>query len=430
MVEKFLRLAVKDLFKINRSITGNGVRQTLRIYQNHFKNLKIRKIKCGTKVFDWQIPEEWNVSDAYVLDRFNKKIINFKNSNLHLVGYSLPVNKLFSKAELFKHLHSLPAQPEAIPYVTSYYKKNWGFCLKNSQKVNFDKTYNSKDKFKVVIKSSFKKKGYLNYGELIIKGKSKQEILISTYICHPSMANNELSGSIVSLSLIDYFKKKKPEKTLRFIFVPETIGSIAFIQMNFFHLKQNLIGGYNLSCVGDEREHSCILTKYKNKPTDKALVSAYKKLKINFKKYSFLKRGSDERQFNHPGVDLPIATICRSKFNEYPEYHTSLDNFNLVTKKGLFGAFKVAKAAINNLQKTIIPQCKTICEPQLSKKNLHKNVSIKTNFNNKNFTKNLLSFLQYSDGTNDIDQISNFLNLNKKNTNKIYTILKKNNLIQ
>ena len=244
------------------------------------------------------------------------------------------------------------------------------------------------------------------------------------------MANNELSGSIVSLSLIDYFKKRKNNKTLRFIFIPETIGSISYINKNFKHLKKYVIGGYNLSCIGDERKHSCIFTKYGNKLTDKALVNAYKKLKINFKKYSFLQRGSDERQFNHSGVNLPIATICRSKFFEYPEYHTSLDDFKLVTKKGLNGGFKVAKEAINNLQKIIVPISKTICEPQLGKRGLYKNISIKTQFSYKNFTKNLLSFLQYSDGTNDLDQISNYLNITKIQTNKIYFILKKNRLVE
>ncbi len=430
MVEKFLKIAIKDLFKINRSITGSGLRKTLKIYKDNFKELKIKKIRCGTRVYDWKIPSEWNVADAFVLDKYNKKIIDFKKNNLHLVGYSTAKKQFIKKEELLKHLHSLPNQPNAIPYVTSYYQKNWGFCVTDIQKKTIKKNYTKKDKFKVIIKSSFSKKGFLNYGELIIRGKSKQEILISTYICHPSMANNELSGSIVSLSLIDYFKKRKNNKTLRFIFIPETIGSISYINKNFKHLKKYVIGGYNLSCIGDERKHSCIFTKYGNKLTDKALVNAYKKLKINFKKYSFLQRGSDERQFNHSGVNLPIATICRSKFFEYPEYHTSLDDFKLVTKKGLNGGFKVAKEAINNLQKIIVPISKTICEPQLGKRGLYKNISIKTQFSYKNFTKNLLSFLQYSDGTNDLDQISNYLNITKIQTNKIYFILKKNRLVE
>ena len=190
---------------------------------------------------------------------------------------------------MFEHLHSLPKQPNAIPYVTSYYKKNWGFCVSDNEKIFFKKRYKNKDKFKVVVKSSFNNSGNLNYGELVLKGKSSKEILITTYICHPSMANNELSGSLVSLSLIDYFKKRKLDKTLRFIFIPETIGSIIYINENFKKIKKNFIGGYNLSCIGDERKYSCVLSKYQNSITDKCLLEAYKKLKIKFTKYSFFK---------------------------------------------------------------------------------------------------------------------------------------------
>lgn len=428
--KKFYNLAKKKLFKICRSITGEGVRKTLKIYKSYFPSLKIKSIPSNSTVFDWKIPPEWNITDAYILDKYKKKIVDFQNSNLHLVGYSVPINKRLNRRELFKHLHSLPKQPNAIPYVTSYYKKNWGFCVTHNEKKKFEKKYKATDNFLVVIKSSFKKKGILNYGELLIKGKTKKEILISTYICHPSMANNELSGSIVSLSLIDFFKKKKLDKSLRFIFIPETIGAIAYINKNLNYLKKNYLGGYNLSCIGDERKHSCVFSKYGNSLTDKYLSEAYKKLKIKFKSYSFLKRGSDERQFNSPGINLPMATICRSKFTEFPEYHTSLDNFKLVTEKGTNGGFKVAKEAINIFQKSIIPKTTTICEPKLSKRGLHKNISIKTNYKYKNKTKNLLSFIQYADGTNDLEQISKYLKLEKKQAYKLFLILKKNKLVE
>ncbi len=429
-VKKFYKLGKTELFKICRSITGDGVRKTLKIYRRHFTNLKIREVISGTKVFDWKVPPEWNVRDAYVIDNSNKKIIDFKKNNLHLVSYSIPVKKVLKKVDFLKHLHSLPKQPKAIPYVTSYYKKYWGFCVTDKKKKLFEKKYKKSDKFRIVINSSFKKKGHLTYGELIIPGKSKKEILISTYICHPSMANNELSGSIVSLSLINFFRRKKPDKTLRFIFIPETIGSITYIYKNLDCLKNNIIGGYNLSCIGDDRNHSCVLSKYGDSLSDKSLIKAYKKLKIKFTRYSYLQRGSDERQFNYPGVDLPIAAICRSKFGEYPEYHTSLDDFDLVTEKGVYGGFKVAKEAINNLQKKIIPRSLTICEPKLSNKGLHKDISIKSGYNYRGFTKSLLSFLQYSDGTNDIDEISKFLRIKKKQTKKLYQILKSKKLVE
>ena len=430
ITKKFYKIAKNELFNICRSITGDGVRKTLKIYKKNFPKLKIKSIRSGTKVFDWTVPSEWNIKDAYILDKNNKKIVNFKNNNLHIVSYSKPLNKIISKNELFKKLHSLKNQPTAIPYVTSYYKKDWGFCISHKEKLKFNNQYKTNDKFRVVINSSLNKSGKLNYGELFIKGKSDEEILISTYICHPSMANNELSGSIVSLSLIDYFKKKKINKSLRFIFIPETIGSIIFINKNFHNLKKNFIGGYNLSCIGDERNYSCILSKYGNSQVDYSLLQAFEKLRIKFKKYSFLKRGSDERQFNHPGVDFPMATICRSKFFEYPEYHTSLDDFNLVTEKGINGGFKVAKEAIKILMNKIIPKSLTICEPRLGKRGLYKNLSIKSNYSYRNITKNLLSFLQDSDGKNDLKQIAEYLKISKKKSHKIYLILKKNKLVR
>ena len=226
----YFNLGKNVLFPICRSLTGSGVRKTLKIIKKEFSNLEIKKIKSGTKVFDWNIPPEWNVASAYVLDKYGNKIIDFKNHNLHLIGYSIPVNKVIKKKELLKNLYFLKNQPSAIPYITSYYKKRWGFCLTFNQYKKIKNKYSKNDNFKVVINSRLNKKGYLNYGELILKGQSTQEILISTYVCHPSMANNELSGPIVSMGLIDHFSKiKNLKKTLRFLFIPETIGSISYL---------------------------------------------------------------------------------------------------------------------------------------------------------------------------------------------------------
>ncbi len=427
MIEKYYKIAKNTLFSINRSLTGRGVIKTLRIIQKEFPKLKIKKIKSGTKVFDWNIPPEWNITDAYVLDKNGLKIIDLKKNNLHLVGYSTPLKKTLTKKDLFKNLYFLKKQPKAIPYITSYYKKRWGFCISFNQFKQFDKKYSLKDKFKVVINSSLKNNGKLNYGELILKGKSKQEILISTYICHPSMANNELSGPIVSMGLINHFKKQKLDKTLRFIFIPETIGSISYLSMNLNYLKENVIGGYNLSCIGDDRQYSCMFSKYQNSPSDEAIIEAYKKLKIkNYKIYSFLKRGSDERQYNSPGVDLKISSIFRTKYGEYPEYHTSLDNFNLVTLKGVTGGFKVTKKAIEILLKNIYPKNKVICEPQMSKRGLYSTLSIKKVYK---LTRGYLDFLQYADGTNSLEKISSFIKLDLNSVKKINFILQKNKLI-
>ena len=426
-IKKYYNIAKTKLFPITRSLTGDGVKKTLNIIQKELPKLKIKKFKSGTKVFDWNIPEEWNVTDAYVIDKYNNRIIDFKKNNLHLVGYSIPIKKNITKKELFKNLYFLKNQPKAIPYITSYYKRRWGFCISYNEYKILDKRYSLNDKFKVVINSNLNKKGNLNYGELILKGKSKKEILISTYICHPSMANNELSGPIVSMGLINYFKNKKLNKTLRFVFIPETIGSISYLSKNLKYLKENVIGGYNLSCIGDERQHSCMFSKYQNSLSDEAVIEAYKLLKIkNYKVYPFLKRGSDERQYNSPGIDLKISSIFRTKYGEYPEYHTSLDNFNLVTLKGCVGGFNVARKSIEILLERIYPKCKIMCEPQMGKRGLYPTLSTK---NENKLTRSYLDFLQYADGTNSLEKISNLIKLELNSVKKINSILFKNNLI-
>ena len=417
----------EDLFPICRSISGKGVRKSLKYLKKILPDLKIKEINSGSKVYDWIVPDEWEIKDAYIKSENGKKIVDFKKNNLHLVGYSIPINKNITKRELFKNLYFLRNQPNAIPYITSYYKRRWGFCISYNEYKILDKRYSYNDKFKVVINSNLNKKGNLNYGELILKGKSKKEILISTYICHPSMANNELSGPIVSMGLINNFKNKKLNKTLRFIFIPETIGSISYLSKNIRHLKKNVIGGYNLSCIGDERQHSCMFSKYQNSPSDEAVIEAYKLLKIKkYKIYSFLKRGSDERQYNSPGVDLKISSIFRTKYGEYSEYHTSLDNFDLVTLKGCVGGFNVARKSIEILLERIYPKCKIICEPQMGKRGLYPTLSTK---NQKKLTRNYMNFLQYADGTNSLEKISNLIKLDLKSVKKIYIILLKNNLI-
>ena len=427
ITNRYFKIAKTKLFNINRSLTGDGVRKTLNIIKTEFSKLKIKKIKSGTKVFDWNIPEEWNVTDAYVIDKYNNKIIDFKKNNLHLVGYSIPIKKNITKKELLQNLYFLKKQPKAIPYITSYYKRRWGFCISYNDYKIFDKRYSLNDKFKVVINSNLNKKGNLNYGELILNGKSKEEILISTYICHPSMANNELSGPIVAMGLINYFKKKKLNKTLRFVFIPETIGSISYLSKNLKYLKENVIGGYNLTCIGDERQHSCMFSKYQNSPSDEAVIEAYKLLKIkNYKVYTFLKRGSDERQYNSPGIDLKISSIFRTKYGQYPEYHTSLDNFDLVTTKGCLGGFNVARKSIEILLKRIYPNSKIMCEPQMSKRGLYPTLSSK---NESKLSKSYMDFLQYADGTNSLEKISNLIKLDFKSVKKIYLILLKNKLV-
>ena len=424
-MNKYYNIAKNELFSICRSITGDGIRKSLNIIKNNFPKLKLIKIKSGEKIFDWKVPMEWNIKDAYVKDKKGNKIIDFKSNNLHVVNFSVPINKKISKKDLLCKLHSNKKKLNAIPYMTSYYEKNWGFCTTHKQKKEIKRAYKSKDKFNVVIKSKLKK-GNLVYGEYIIPGKSKKEILISTYLCHPSMANNELSGPIVSMGLIDYFKRKKNLKTIRFIFIPETIGSICFLKKNLNYLKKHLIGGFNLTCIGDERMYSYMPTIFGNTASDSSIEEAFKNLKIKFKKYNFIKdRGSDERQYNSPGVDLPIASIFRSKYGTYPEYHTSLDNFDIVTLKGVKQSLKVVVKAIQILLKKKVPIRNNLGEPHLSNNQYYKKLN-----NCLILRKNILDFLLLCDGRRDLQSISQILKISERNINSTYRLLIKMNLIR
>ena len=412
----------KKYFEIHRSITGKGVRKSLKLLKKEIPKLKIKKIKSGYKAFDWKIPAEWNIKKAYIADKKGKKIIDFKDNNLHIINYSSRINKFLSRTELLKHLFFRKSKPNAIPYITSYYKKFWGFCLSyNDFKKKFDQ-----NKYKVVIDSNLNKKGFLNYGELIINGKSKKEIIIHTYICHPSLANNETSGPIVCTYLAKYFLNKKNNYTLRFIFTPETIGAIAYIHKNYKYLKENVIGGYVITCVGDERNYSILESREKQSLSNKVAKEVFNKNNIDFKTFSFLERGSDERQYNSPGINLSIASIMRTKYGKFNEYHTSDDNFKLVTKQGLQDSFKIIKKIISEFDKRIIPIAKYKCEPFMSKRNLYPSLS--TGKIDK-LTNDLINFLAYSDGTKDLKEIGKIINVKNQKIKKIYNILKTNKLI-
>ncbi len=421
--KNFLTLG-KKLWPLNRSITGNGVNQTLKILKSYNNKLKIIKFKSGKKVFDWTIPNEWEVHEAWIKDENGKKIINFEDNNLHLVGYSSPIKKKLLLKQFKDKLHFHEKQPDAIPYVTSYYKKDWGFCLTYKQLKKMD----NKKKYEIFINSKLKK-GFLNCAEIYLPGRSKKEILFSTYICHPSMANNELSGPILSIFLSQWLKSKKNRKwSYRFIFVPETIGSIAYLSKNFQKLKKNVIGGYVLTCLGDERSYSFLPSKFKYSISDKIARHVLKKNVKSYEEYSWLESRSDEIQFCSPGIDLPIASLMRTKYGEYPEYHTSLDTFGkVVTLNGLKGSLKLLKKIVNEFEISNFPIANFKCEPQLGKKGLYPNLSKKNTI--KLDTRLIQYFLSYSDGQNSIIDIAKKCKVPYSKILKIEKILKKKKLI-
>lgn len=338
------------LWGMNRSITGAGVRATLLELKKLIPNLTINEVATGTSVFDWKIPKEWKVNDAYLISPSGDKLCAFKENNLHLVGYSTPIQARLSLRDLQKNIYSLPEQPTAIPYVTSYYKERWGFCMTQQQRDSL------KDgEYEVFIDSELFD-GSLTYGELFIKGKTDKEIFISTYICHPSMANNELSGPTVTAYLANWLASRVDNKySYRFVFVPETIGSIAYLSKNKDDLKSNVYAGFNVTCVGDNRDYSYLPSRNGMTISDRVAKHVLKHICPTYKAYKWADRGSDERQYCAPGIDLPIASIMRTKYGEYDEYHTSLDDLrSVVTPEGLMAVILHSNVQSRQLRRIAI----------------------------------------------------------------------------
>ena len=403
--EELYDLAGK-IFPICRSITGDGVRETLGILNEYLGkdglSFEITEVPSGSKVLDWTVPKEWRIRDAYVADESGKRVIDFQKNNLHVVGYSLPMDEWLSKEELGKIIYTQKDQPDVIPYVTSYYKERSGFCI--SQK---DWDALSEQKYHVVIDSELFD-GSLTYTDLVIPGVSEKEILITSYTCHPSMANNECSGPVLLVALARYVNSLKDRQyTYRFVLNPETIGSITYLSRNLEHLKKNVIAGVVLSCVGDDHHYSMIASRYANTLADKALETILCD-KENYEYYSFLKRGSDERQYNAPGIELPVVGFCRSKYGEFPEYHTSADNMSYVSAKGFEGSFEVMKDWINCLEWNGYYRMTVLGEPQLGKRGLYPTVSQKGSYDGVMAMMNLIT---YCDGRNDLFDLSDLIDV-------------------
>lgn len=413
----------KKLFPICRSITGDGVRRSLAMIRDLIPELEIVEVPSGTKCFDWIVPEEWNIIDAYIEDSKGKKIVSFHECNLHVVSYSIPVDKFLSLKELQKNLYSLPDKPDAIPYVMSYYKKHWGFCIQeNLRKTLVDDTYH------VVINSSLKN-GSLTYGEVFLPATTRetsQEVFLSTYICHPSLANNEISGPVVTTFLIDKLKKMKRNYSYRIIFIPETIGSIVYLSKHYLELKKNVVAGYNITCVGDDRTYSYLPSRNGDSLSDRIAKHVLNNVVRDYKQYSYLDRGSDERQYCWPGIDLPIATIMRTKYGEYDEYHTSLDNLSLLTETSLKDSISILYRCLVCIEENKKINVNTLCEPHLSKYNLYDSLNINRRSNNE--SRIMLNILTYADDRYLLD-IADIIGVPMWDLYKIKNTLLKNKLV-
>lgn len=398
--QEMYRLA-EAIFPICRSITGEGVRQTLKILSDYIGqdglNLSIHEVPSGTQVFDWTVPKEWAVRDAYIENEQGERIVDMKQNNLHVMGYSISVDQWVTLDELKQYVYTQQDQPNVIPYVTSYYKERFGFCMSDSQFCSLPE-----GKYHMVIDSELFD-GSLTYADFILPGESDREIMITSYTCHPSMANNECSGPVLLAALARYVNSiPKRRYTYRFVLNPETIGSIVYLSKNYQHLKDKLEAGVVLSCVGDDRAYSMVHSRYGNTVADKSLSSILRG-RENFKEYSFLQRGSDERQYNAPGIDLPVVGFCRSKYGEYPEYHTSADNMGLISPSGLQGSYEVMMEWIQAMERNKKYKVAVLCEPQLGKRGLYPTISQKGSYSE---VRVMTDFIAYADGQNNLIDIS------------------------
>lgn len=392
---------LRDLYPICRSLTGPGVRQTLDYLGERLPGLTRHAVDSGTKVFDWIVPPEWTIRSATLIGPDGTVVADLRDHTLHVVGYSSPIDRELDLDELQPHLHSLPGQPDAIPFVTSYYRESWGFCLPHRQRSAL-----ARGRYRARIDSTLAP-GKLDYADLVIPGESTDEVLLSTYVCHPSMANNELSGPVLATALGQWLASRPLRRlTYRIVFVPETIGSIVYLSRHLEHLRRRLLAGFVLTCVGDEREVSMVESPYANTLADRVARHVLGRLAPGFITYPFTERGSDERQYCSPGVRLPVCSVMRSKHSTYPEYHTSLDDDRLVTPVGLAGSFAIYRAMIEALECNAVPDSTQPCEPHLGPRGLYPVTSMKGSTATVRLQSDILA---YSDGKNDLLAIADRL---------------------
>lgn len=359
---------IAELYPICRSITGEGVRETLRAIRKRIP-LEMYEVPSGTKVFDWTVPLEWNVSDAYIMNREGKRVVDFKAHNLHLMSYSLPVNKKMMLADLRPHLFTLPEHPDWIPYRTSYYKENWGFCLRHA-----DLERLLDDEYEVVIDSSLRP-GSLTYGEFYLPGEISDEILVSCHVCHPSMCNDNLSGITVAVKLAETMATCPRRYSYRFLFIPGTIGSITWLAQNE-HMVSRIKHGLVLTGVGDAGNITYKKSRQGDAEIDRAIAHVLRHSGETYTVIDFFPYGYDERQYCSPGFDLPVGCFMRAQHGQYPEYHSSADNLDFVKAESLTQSYGRCLEVLELLEgnRTYMNQ-NPKCEPQLGRRGLYRAVA-------------------------------------------------------
>ena len=388
---------IERLYPICRSITGEGLMETLHQIREHIP-VQIYQVPTGTKVFDWEVPREWNIKDAYIMNSRGEKIIDFSNSNLHILNYSVPVCRNVSLTELKEHLHTLPEHPDWIPYRTSYYKEDWGFCVSYNQYKQL-----TDDRYEVHINSTLEN-GNLTYGELFIPGESQEEVLLSTHICHPSLCNDNLSGISVLTFLAKALSAKKLHYSYRFLFLPGTIGAITWLSVNESRTG-NIRHGLIASLLGNGGAFIYKKSRRGDTEIDRIATEVLRLKSINYKVVDFTPYGYDERQFCSPGFNLPIGCLSRSHYGQFPEYHTSADDLNFIQPDALESSLQMYLDILLMLERNkkyinMNPKC----EPQLGKRGLYDGIG--GDNHSKEFQMALLWVLNFSDGNHSLLDIS------------------------
>ena len=402
--------------------------------------MQIKEYPSGTQVYDWIIPDEWRVKDAWIKSSKGEKLVDFRQCNIHLVGYSEPVHKKIMFEELKGNLHTHPELENAIPYRTSYYKRDWGFCTTHAQ---YKALAEECDPLEVYIDSEFNSKGSLTIGELLIQGESDQEVLISTYICHPSLANDNLSGAVMTTFLArELLKHEKPKLSYRIIWVPETIGAIAYCAMNEETMK-NISTGLVVTTVGGPGKFGYKESYNTDHPINTVIENIFKKEEIDYINYPFDVHGSDERQYSSQGFRINIASITKDKYYEYPYYHTSLDNLDFVRPEYIVETLYLHIKVLKNLSSIVIicnnnkssPVYKSNypnCEVMLSKHNLYPKIGggQLPKFGTYTELDLILWLLFLCDGKSTIEHISKILKVKKVELEKVALKLEKKELIE
>ena len=385
-----------SLFPICRSITGDGIRQTLAMIRDRIP-LEIQEVPSGTSVFDWTVPKEWNIRDAYIKAPDGRRIVDFQRSNLHVVNYSTPIHLTLPLEELKTHLFSIPEHPEWIPYRTSYYKEDWGFCLSHHEMLELQE-----GEYEVCIDSTLAD-GHLSYGEYYLPGRTSDEVLISCHTCHPSLANDNLSGITVATALAQHLSGRSLRYSYRFLFIPGTIGAITWLAQNR-PLSERIRHGLVLTCLGDAGGFHYKKSRRDTADIDRIVACILRDSGEPFEILNFSPYGYDERQYCSPGFNLPVGCLMRSVWGSFPEYHSSADDLSFIRPDSLAKSLRVGVAVIDALEQNrrYISQ-NPFCEPQLGRRNLYRSTggeSIGTEINARLWVLNL------SDGENSLLDIA------------------------